>query len=158
MGVMYAKGLGVEVDYHKAFEFYMKSALRNYAQAQNNVAFCYVSGQGVKKDYSKAMEWYLKAAQQNHAEAQNNIGVMYEKAEGIPQDYAQAMTWYLKAASNGNANAKKILEIFITMGKECRKIMQKLWSGMKALKTLIFTYQSDKPPHAVCLDGYSFSY
>lgn len=36
--------------------------------------------------------------------------------------------------------------------------MQKLWSGMKALKTLIFTYQSDKAPHAVCLEGYSFSY
>jgi uncharacterized protein len=91
---MYQNGQGVLQDYHKAMEFYVKSANQEDANAQFNIGifsfhsniilatddliwtgFMYKNGQGVPQDYHKAMEFYLKSANQGNAFAQNNIGM-----------------------------------------------------------------------------------
>ncbi len=90
---MYHNGMGVQQDYHKAMEYYLKSANQGHAGAQSNIGthsfyfnyqpftnlywsgVLYDNGKGVQQDYHKAMEYYLKAANQGHAIAQFNIGI-----------------------------------------------------------------------------------
>jgi uncharacterized protein len=53
---MYKNGYGVEKDYKKAVEWYIKSAEQGNPSAQNNLGFMYYNGYGVEKDYKKAVE------------------------------------------------------------------------------------------------------
>ena len=102
MGEMYYYGLGVETDYVKAMEWYLRAAENGNVDAQFSIGLMYDEGQGVAQDYAEAMKWYLKAAENGNASAQNNIGYLYENGLGVAQDYVKAMEWYLKAAENGN--------------------------------------------------------
>ena len=106
MGQMYYFGRGVERDYVKAMEWYLRAAEKGHADAQYNIGCMYSNGLGVERDYVKAMEWYLKAAEKSDADAQNNIGYMYHHGLGVERDYAKAMEWYLRAAEKGNAVAQ----------------------------------------------------
>ena len=64
LGVMYYDGLGVDVNFKKAIEWYEKAAEQGHAHAQNNLAHMSHNGQGVDVNYKKAIEWYEKAAEQ----------------------------------------------------------------------------------------------
>lgn len=93
-------------DYTVAFDWFMKAASFEYAEAQYYIGICYNEGIGVALDYSKAMEWYLKASKQEHADAQKKIGILYKYGWGVPHDEAMALEWYKKAAGNGNLMAQ----------------------------------------------------
>ena len=109
LGFKYYMGKGVEQDYAKAFEWYLKSASQGNAEAQNNLGELYDKGKGVEQDSAKAFEWYLKAAEQGDAKGQFNVGALYHKGEGIEQSDSKAIEWYLKSASQGNNGAKNEL-------------------------------------------------
>jgi tetratricopeptide (TPR) repeat protein len=115
--ILYHYGRGVEQDYQKAMEWYMKAANQNHAAAQFNIGWLYRNGQGVAQDYQKAMEWYMKAANQNHAAAQNNIGWLYENGQGVAQDYQKAMEWYMKAANQNHGCAQEKMRELERAGK-----------------------------------------
>ena len=105
IGYSYDVGEGVEQDYEKAMEWYLKAAELGSSSAMKNIGLYYDDGKGVSQDYGKAMEWYLKAAELGNAGAMNNIGVLYEKGLGVEKDYSKAMEWYLKAAEKGDKYA-----------------------------------------------------
>ena len=44
IGVMYALGLGVEQDYERAFEWYLRSSLKGHPGAQSGIGFYYEFG------------------------------------------------------------------------------------------------------------------
>ncbi|SNT70785.1 zinc-dependent peptidase [Psychrobacter sp. LV10R520-6] len=67
---MYEKGIGVQQDNAKAFEWYLKSANQGNAQAQSNLGAMYDQGIGVQQDYAEAFEWYTRSASQGDARAQ----------------------------------------------------------------------------------------
>ena len=106
LGDMYYNGTGVEKDYHKAVEWYQKSAIKRIAKAQCNLGYMYYNGFGVEKDYQKAVEWYQKSANQGCAAAQCNLGVMYRNGFGVEKDYHKAIELYQKAINQGNATAQ----------------------------------------------------
>ena len=58
LGMMYAKGLGVEKDFNEALKWYRKSAEQGDARGQYNLGEIYRKGQGVEKDYVSAYAWY----------------------------------------------------------------------------------------------------
>lgn len=101
LGVMYAKGQGVQQDYATAVAWFRKAAAQGSAIAQENLGVMYSNGWGVPQDDASAAFWFRKAAEQGNARAQNNLGYKYEKGHGIPQDYAAAALWYRKAAAQG---------------------------------------------------------
>ena len=47
IGVMYAMGLGVEQDYQRAFEWYLRSAMKGHPGAQSGVGWYYEVGLGM---------------------------------------------------------------------------------------------------------------
>ncbi|MEM8582268.1 MAG: tetratricopeptide repeat protein [Pseudomonadota bacterium] len=60
IGVMYALGLGVEQDYERAFEWYLRSAMKGHAGAQSGVGWYYELGLGMPApDLVRAYMWYV---------------------------------------------------------------------------------------------------
>lgn len=95
-------------DYVIAAALFKKAAEYGYAQAQNNLGWCYQKGLGVKQDYTLAAEWYRKSAIQGYAKAQNNLGYCYEHGYGVTQDYAMAHQWYSMALGRSRKAQKNL--------------------------------------------------
>lgn len=110
VGFCYENGYGVEQNYQKAIEWYIRAADQRYAEAQNMLGNCYYYGHGVEQDYNKMVIWYEKAAKQSYAVAQKNLGDCYMEGLGVLRNYNKAVEWYKKAADQGNKKAKKILD------------------------------------------------
>lgn len=111
LGFKYYIGKGVQQNYIKAFEWYLKAANQGHFEAQNNLGELYEYGKGVEQDSAKAFIWYLKAAEQGDALAQSNVGTLYHRGHGVEKDYAKAIEWYLKSASQGNKGAERNLRV-----------------------------------------------
>ena len=59
IGVMYALGLGVEQDYVRAFDWYLRSAMKGHPGAQSGVGWYYEVGLGMPSpDLVRAFLWY----------------------------------------------------------------------------------------------------
>ncbi len=97
LGDYYKNGGGIERAPKKAFEWYMKAAIRGDAASQYEVAILCENGDGVEKNPEQAFEWMLKAAQQRYALAQHKVGNFYAKGFGVERDLESALEWYLKA-------------------------------------------------------------
>ncbi len=70
LGVMYQRGDGVEVNDHKAFLWYEKSAQAGLAKAQYNLGMLYYMGIGVDQSEEEAIKWWRSAAEQGQEDAQ----------------------------------------------------------------------------------------
>ncbi|EFC41869.1 predicted protein [Naegleria gruberi] len=98
IGEFYHNRANTEIDYSKAFEWYMKTAQAGLFQ----IGSMYLKGVGIEQDYSKAMEFFLQAAEKGHCAAQRTIGhIYYEGIIGVEPDYTKAFEWYTKAAEKG---------------------------------------------------------
>ena len=63
IGVMYAMGLGVERDDIRAFEWYLRSAMKGHPGAQSGVGWYYEIGRGMPApDLIRAYMWYVLSA------------------------------------------------------------------------------------------------
>ncbi len=111
LGLLHNDGVGVPLDYEKAFFWYQKAAQQNHIDAQYNLAHLYLSGNGVEKDLTQAIHWWQKAAQNGHVRAQYNLGFAYFQGIGIQQDSQRALIWMRKAASKNDARALKLLKL-----------------------------------------------
>ena len=63
IGVMYAMGLGVERDEIRAFDWYLRSAMKGHPGAQSGVGLYYEVGIGMPApDLVRAYAWYVLSA------------------------------------------------------------------------------------------------
>jgi TPR repeat protein len=63
IGVMYAMGLGVEQDYQRAFEWYLRSSMKGHPGAQSGIGWYYEVGLGMTApDLVRAYMWYTLSA------------------------------------------------------------------------------------------------
>ncbi|MEM7198277.1 MAG: tetratricopeptide repeat protein, partial [Pseudomonadota bacterium] len=63
IGVMYALGLGVEQDYMRAFEWYLRSSLKGHPGAQSGIGWYYEVGLGMPApDLVRGYMWYVLSA------------------------------------------------------------------------------------------------
>jgi len=63
IGIMYAMGLGVTQDDRRAFEWYLRSAMKGHAGAQSGVGWYYEVGRGLPAiDLVRAYMWYTLSA------------------------------------------------------------------------------------------------
>jgi TPR repeat protein len=102
----YTNGDGVEQDYTKALEWYLKAADKQNAAAECGLGDAYYNGWGVPRDRVEAARWYRKAADRGYVEAQVSLGHAYRRGRGVDQDYAKAMEWYRKAVAQGDARGQ----------------------------------------------------
>ncbi|MBV24081.1 MAG: hypothetical protein CMM21_03590 [Rhodospirillaceae bacterium] len=63
IGIMYAMGLGVAQDDYRAFEWYLRSAMKGHPGAQSGVGWYYEVGRGMPgPDLIRAYMWYVLSA------------------------------------------------------------------------------------------------
>ena len=63
IGIMYALGLGVERDDERAFEWYLRSAMKGHPGAQSGVGWYYEIGRGMPApDLVRGYMWYVLSA------------------------------------------------------------------------------------------------
>jgi len=63
IGVMYAMGLGVEQDDMRAFEWYLRAAMKGHPGAQSGIGWYYEIGRGIPApDLVRAYMWYTLSA------------------------------------------------------------------------------------------------
>lgn len=63
IGILYAMGLGVERDDRRAFEWYLRSAMKGHAGAQSGIGWYYEIGRGLPEiDLVRAYMWYTLSA------------------------------------------------------------------------------------------------
>jgi localization factor PodJL len=116
VGLRYADGRGVPVNYAEAARWLELAAKQGLAPAQFRLGGLYEKGTGVKKDLELARRFYRQAADKGHAKAMHNLAVLY--AEGIDgkPDYKAASEWFRKAASYGVTDSQYNLAILFARG------------------------------------------
>ena len=70
---MYAKGLGVAIDYAQAVSWFQKAADQGNAGAEYDLGVAYLDGHGVKQDTAHALILIRKAADQGDPTAKANL-------------------------------------------------------------------------------------
>lgn len=98
LGDCYYYGNGVEKNYQKAFEIFMKGI--ELPVNMYRVATMYREGKGVQKNVAKAEELLLKAANAGEWQAQYLIGMDKYKGEIIPKDEKNAVKYLEMALKN----------------------------------------------------------
>ncbi len=112
LGYAYYFGLGVAVDYKKAYRYFKKSADLGYEDAYFSLGSMYEMGCGVRINFKLALDYYLKAAEVDNASALFSIGYAYEFGElGLKADVKQAMEYYQRASGLGVEEAQERLDV-----------------------------------------------
>ena len=101
LGILYARGDGVELDYDAAAKWFKAAADQGLARAQFDMGVLYERGRGVQIDHTRAASWYLKAAEAGYPLAEYNLAVFYTSGEGLARNLAEAALWYRRAALHG---------------------------------------------------------
>ena len=120
LGTIYSDGLpilDIAVDYNQAAEWYLKAALQNHDDAQNNLGIMYTHGMGVVQDYKQAFEWFVKASERKNVVAMSNVANCYYSGKGVEQDYGKAAEYHSRAAHLGYANSQEVLGEMYLDGK-----------------------------------------
>lgn len=123
LGFIYYFGLGVEIDYAKAFELFTKSAAQNIGKGVCGLGLCYASDKGTSRDYSKAFSLLEDAmSKYSYPEAGIYLGDLYldiskyRATDSYPKRHGKAISAYRVAASNGSVEAENRLGILLIAG------------------------------------------
>jgi hypothetical protein len=135
VGYCYDHALGVERNFAKTVEWYIKAAALGHAEAQFTLAWFYLKGADgiVRQNHEKALDLYRRAAQQGHSTARYNIGYFYQEGMcGFAKDLKTAAEHYETAAALGFANAQFNLGSFYKNGIGVEQNIEKSIKYLKA--------------------------
>ncbi|MHA1563854.1 MAG: SPOR domain-containing protein, partial [Alphaproteobacteria bacterium] len=76
IGVLYARGDGVDRDNAKALKWYRRAAESGSTNAQYLMGVLYNGGQVVPQDFTAALSWFGRAAAQGHASARTQLALL----------------------------------------------------------------------------------
>ncbi|MFZ7091627.1 tetratricopeptide repeat protein [Primorskyibacter sp. 2E233] len=83
IGVMYALGLGVEQDHIRAFDWYLRSAMKGHPGAQSGVGWYYELGLGMPApDLVRAYLWYRLSTIGGDPDAAHSVEEVVKKMSG----------------------------------------------------------------------------
>jgi TPR repeat protein len=118
LGMAYANGEGVGLDFRAAAEWIEKSARQGLTEAQRTLAWLHANGYGVDQSNVEARRWFLEAAEAGDATAQCAVAAMYHFGRyDADKDADAALQWYRKAAEQGYARAQFALGKIMAQGK-----------------------------------------
>ena len=101
LGVSYR----IEKNYHKAIEWFQKSAAQNNAQAQYDLAQLYLYGEEVEQDLDLAFSWLQKSADLGNLTAFIDLGCMYKYGIGVEENLSKAFESFIIPANKGYKQA-----------------------------------------------------
>ncbi|CAF1449022.1 unnamed protein product [Adineta steineri] len=107
LGLCYETGVGVEINYKKAAEWYQRASDHGSAPAANNLGLMYGAGKGVNKDLIKSEQLLHLSATRGDRNAPMNLALALFKK----QDYQAAEEWCKRASENNNMLDKNRLKM-----------------------------------------------
>ncbi len=135
LAYLYARGMGLSQNHHKALSWFKKSALQGLARAQNHLGLAYIEARGgIKQNYKKAAEWFRKSAEQGDAEGAYLLAGLYSKGLGVSQSYSKAIQWYQQAAERNHPYAPLSLGLTYSEGRgvKVNKPLAYMWFTLSA--------------------------
>lgn len=119
LGLLYASGHGMPLDYVTAAGWIERAAEQGFASAQSVLAWLFANGLGVERNDNEAGRWYLKAAQQGAQKDQFMVATMYRLGRyGVEQNAERMLHWYQLAAQQGHAASQFALGKLLVEGKQ----------------------------------------
>lgn len=112
LGLQYYNGDGVEQNFGKAVQFFLKAGEAGHVGAQYNLGIMNYTGQTGGQDFVNAAKWFERAAINGHTQAQYNLGFLYYEGKGVAQDLRTAFDWINRAAEQGYPKAIKARDAF----------------------------------------------
>ena len=100
LGLCYAYGHGLAVDFSVAVKWLRKAADQGIAVAQTHLGLCYAEGHGFAKNSVEAMSWLRKSADQENVSGQYYLGNCYFKGEGVARSEDEAYAYWSIAGIN----------------------------------------------------------
>ncbi len=110
LGMLYAHGQGVELNYSLAAQWLERAAEQGVPEAQRTLGWLYSTGYGVDQDDDRAVACYRQAAEGGDAEAQMAMGLFHHFGRhGVERNAGEMLRWYQRAAEQGNTRAQYAL-------------------------------------------------
>jgi len=136
LGGCYARGIiGMEQDFQKAGELFLKAGELGCAEGYYNVGYYYDDGVGVEVDKMKAKHYYELAAIGGCLHARNNLGCL----EGQAGNHHRAFKHYMIAAKSGYKlsldKVKEGFEVGIVTKDEYANALRAYHERQKELKS-----------------------
>lgn len=136
LGCMYYEGVGVQVDYKKAYEIFTECAKNNDCSKNKfareclfNAGNAHFNGEGVEKSMEKAFEFYALAADAGHIGCAFNVGYSCyagRDAGGMfERDFDKAFKYLSIAAEGGMGHAQVMLATLYLAGRGCNQDVSK---------------------------------
>lgn len=92
-GVMFERGMGVEMNQTQAARWYEKAAIQEHKDAQYNIGIMYATGRGVEQNEKFAMMWLACAAKQGDKESRT---LLLEIIDGKSNSVDTGSVQYIK--------------------------------------------------------------
>ncbi len=117
LATIYARGLGLEKDYLKAFQLYLKLADMGVVEAQSIVGEFYLSKYPkIPFDEEKALLYTSAACNKGYWESCNTLGVIYFKGLGVQENKEKAFKIFSLMAEKNNTKSQINLADFYNYG------------------------------------------
>ena len=91
IGIIHYLGLGKDRNYKVAMQWFEKSAVSGYADAEYNLGVMYENGESVKKDYVIAYKWFYLANKNGNKNAKKRMQGMAEEHKLFPNQMNRAV-------------------------------------------------------------------
>ncbi len=123
LGRIYLGGLGVDVDYKKAHNYFVRAAKEHNAQAYSFLAYTHAFGLGVDYDEEKVIELFEKASELNDDYASFALGFIYRKGLfGVDKDEEKSFEFAQKSSNGGFGPGK--YEYAFLLEKKASKLLK----------------------------------
>ncbi|MFM2392838.1 MAG: hypothetical protein RLZZ546_820 [Bacteroidota bacterium] len=109
-GVKFKDGIGVAIDYEKAFKNFSKAAELGDEQSVYAQAYLYFKGLGCNQDYTKAAQLFLRGAKLERDNSMYFYGLCWRNGYGVVKNADSAKYWLSKSAAVGYLQAIKELQ------------------------------------------------
>nr|WP_283162668.1 DnaJ domain-containing protein [Parasaccharibacter sp. TMW 2.1891] len=116
LGVMYAQGDYVPIDYDRAVSLLKSASASGSSIAQFNLGFMSLGGYGLPKDTAAAMTYFDESADNGDAWLKMDICYLYAFNDKFPRDYGKALHYCRLAADEGSSDAQNYLGIAYAVG------------------------------------------
>lgn len=126
LGDIYASGIGAQVDYKKAEDYFIKAADLNSEDAVNRLALMYLLEDGIDsgdetENSKKTAELIKRVANKGNAQALYILSMMYENGYHVKKDSKKSMDLLNKSADRGHAEALFSLGYLYFMGHNVKQ-------------------------------------
>ena len=123
LGRIYLSGIGVDADYKKAHNYFVRAAREQNGEALAYLAYTYALGLGVEKNDEKVVAFFEKASKLGDDYSSFALGFIYRKGLfGVDKDEETALE-YVQKASNNNFGPAKYEHAFL-LEKKAQKLLK----------------------------------